>query len=248
MFPILLLSLFFSSFFSTPLLTPVTPVTNDFNRTIFSGYIPVNKTGGSDSSLFYVFYSSENQTNTSAPIIIWMNGGPGSSSMLGSFYENGPYQLKEENGKTVEKKRNINWGGDYNLLFVDQPIGTGLSYLSNDQELATDQEKIADHFYNALQAWYALDEFKTLTKNKLIITGESYAGKFVPSIAKRIVEWNQNLDNSSFPNPQKFVKLNLKGKFAFCNIYYDTAYTNFSKRKKGNIFSVNIKMIILSKF
>ena len=211
MFPLLLLSILVSFSYSS-LLPPVTPVANDYNRTIFSGYLPINKSGGSNSSLFYVFYSSENKSNTSVPIIIWMNGGPGSSSMLGAFYENGPFQLKEENGKTVENKRDVNWGGDYNLLFVDQPIGTGLSYLNSDQELTTNQEQIGEHFYCALQAWYGLDEFKGLLKNKLIITGESYAGKFVPSIAKTIVEWNQNLDNSSFPNPQNFVKLNLKGK------------------------------------
>ena len=218
MFPLLFLSLLLSSSSSTSL-PSWTLVANDYNRTIFSGYLPINKSGGSDSSLFYVFYSSENKTNTSAPIIIWMNGGPGSSSMLGNFYENGPFQLIEENGKTVEKKRDVNWGGDYNLLFVDQPVGTGLSYLSNDQELTTNQEQIADNFYCALQAWYGLDKFKELIKNRLIITGESYAGKFVPSIAKRIVEWNQNLDNSSFPNPQKFVKINLKGTYFF-NFYY----------------------------
>jgi vitellogenic carboxypeptidase-like protein len=205
---------------SSSCLPAVTPIANDYNRSIFSGYLPINNTSPSNSSLFYIFYSAENVSNTSAPIVIWMNGGPGSSSMLGNFYENGPYQVKEENGKIVEKIREVNWGSKYNLLYVDQPVGTGLSFLGNISDLTTNQEQIADNFYNALQNFYKQEEFKDFIENGLIIAGESYAGKYVPSIAKKIVEWNQYLDNSSFPNPENYQTINLKGTFLIFMIIY----------------------------
>ena len=63
------------------------------------------------------------------PTIIWLNGGPGSSSQLGNFLELGPYWIQEDSASPFKIVRNNNtWVQDYNVLFVDQPVGTGLSY------------------------------------------------------------------------------------------------------------------------
>jgi len=92
-----------------------------------SGYLNVDK-GNSNSSLFYTFYGVRGETSlanlTESPIVIWMNGGPGASGQIGNFFELGPYKL--ENGKEVVREGS--WNENYNLLVIDQPIGTGASY------------------------------------------------------------------------------------------------------------------------
>jgi len=57
---------------------------------------------------------------------VWLTGGPGCSSMLALFYENGPYNIKKDLSLTINP---YSWNSFANLLFVDQPVGTGFSYL-----------------------------------------------------------------------------------------------------------------------
>jgi vitellogenic carboxypeptidase-like protein len=179
------------------------------NSPVYSGYLNVNKTH-SNSSLYYIFYAcpKANASNiadlTSYPIVIWLNGGPGSSSMLGAFYENGPFNLawNSTSNKFYETKRDITWNENYHMMFVDQPIGTGGSYAQSAQELTTSQSQIAQHFYNALQEFYGLSNFSIFKNTPLFITGESYAGKYVPCIAHKILTENEN---------QKDILIPLKG-------------------------------------
>ena len=59
--------------------------------------------------------------------MLWLNGGPGSSSQIGNLQEIGPLLLIDEFTSKIVKN-NYTWANKYNLLFVDQPVGTGLSY------------------------------------------------------------------------------------------------------------------------
>ena len=162
------------------------------NSTMYSGYLNVNKTH-SNSSLYYIFYGCPKANSTNPlknfPVLIWLNGGPGSSSLLGAFYENGPYSLFYDpvNNTIKEVARNITWNENYSMLYVDQPIGTGGSYAQSLAELTTNQSQVGAHFYNALTEFYNLPVFKDLLQTPLFIFGESYAGKYVPCIASRIL-------------------------------------------------------------
>ena len=85
--------------------------------------------------------------------MIWLNGGPGSSSQLGNLFELGPFHIKESTSKPWEIVRNkYSWTNNYNILFVDQPVGTGLSYADPGfaNAYVTDMDEVADDFYNAL--------------------------------------------------------------------------------------------------
>jgi vitellogenic carboxypeptidase-like protein len=65
------------------------------------------------------------------PTIIWLNGGPGSSSQLGNLMELGPFWVTRPTTSNATYdiiRNNFTWVKDYNVLFVDQPVGTGLSY------------------------------------------------------------------------------------------------------------------------
>ena len=83
------------------------------------------------------------------PLIIWLTGGPGCSSELAIFYENGPLRL-------VDGKPEINmdsWNNNMNLLFIDQPIGTGYSKAKNEDMVKTEEE-ISIHFGIFLEKFY----------------------------------------------------------------------------------------------
>lgn len=171
------------------------------NRTIISGYLNVNKSH-SNSSLYYIFYGAQsagtdNSKQTKAPLVIWLNGGPGSSSQTGNFFELGPFKLnKTANGSYEEVVRDVNWNKDYNLLIIDQPIATGLSYAQNTSEIPKNQAEVAQHFYNALVEFYNLSCFANFSKTDTFLFGESYAGKYVPEISRKVWLENNNTNNT----------------------------------------------------
>ena len=106
----------------------------------YAGTIDVDSTANS-SNLFYWFFRNDND---SAPLILWINGGPGSSSMFGLFAENGPLYFEEvEGGEGQFSQRNESWADDYHLVYLDQPVGTGFSYGS---EIHSDINVIANDF------------------------------------------------------------------------------------------------------
>jgi len=100
----------------------------NYTGIVRSGYLSVGK---GNSVLAFIFYGRKNVVNLSdlknIPTIIWLNGGPGSSSQLGNLQELGPLNLKRVLGVNIVQN-NFTWANNYNLLFVDQPVGTGLAY------------------------------------------------------------------------------------------------------------------------
>ncbi|KAJ0692851.1 putative carboxypeptidase C [Helianthus annuus] len=98
-----------------------------------SGYLTVNST--TKSAIFYTFYEAQNPTNTSlseTPLVIWLQGGPGCSSMTGNFYELGPFRVTPSLTHNVEhlvlEPNPGPWNRIFGLLFLDNPIGTGFCW------------------------------------------------------------------------------------------------------------------------
>lgn len=93
-----------------------------------TGYLKVGK---GNSALGFTFYGRQGVKSLvdlkNYPTILWLNGGPGSSSQIGNLQELGPLQLIRD-GDLKIVKNNYTWATKYNILFVDQPVGTGLSY------------------------------------------------------------------------------------------------------------------------
>lgn len=92
------------------------------------------------------------------------------------------------------------------MLFVDQPIGTGLSYARSKEEIPTNMDDLGKHFYNAMTQVFFENSgcIKQLSLQNvpLFIIGESYAGKYVPGIAEKILKMNAE---------SRTPKFNLKG-------------------------------------
>jgi vitellogenic carboxypeptidase-like protein len=171
--------------------------TAPFNHSgaVHSGYLNVGKSG---SALAFILYGKQGAPKADLknfPTIIWLNGGPGSSSQLGNFMELGPSFVKPASMAPYEIVANAyTWIKDYNVLFVDQPVGTGLSYADPNfkpSPYCTNMSQVADDFYKALTELYFSTKgcFNILgiTGDKpLFIFGESYAGKYAPAIGSKI--------------------------------------------------------------
>jgi len=156
------------------------------------GYINVNATH--NANLFYWLFESQNKPSTD-PLVLWMTGGPGCSSELALFFENGPY--------TVDANENLipnpyGWNTFANLLYVDQPVGTGFSYA--DSDYVHDEAHVGVEMYTFLVKF--LQMFPQYAKLDFYIVGESYGGHYVPTVADYVQQGNKM-------NPAVYI--NLKG-------------------------------------
>jgi cathepsin A (carboxypeptidase C) len=189
---------------------------------MFSGYANIPETS---KQLHYLFNASQGNPATD-PLIIWTNGGPGCSSMLGWLQEHGPYQMASGAHDMTFTENQWTWNREASMLYIEQPAGVGYSYCEGKYDCSFDDEKSGEDNFAAIMAWFEkFPEFKT---NDLYITGESYGGIYVPYMAHEIFTHN----DANETNDDVF-KPNLKG-FAVgngvTNWTYDTtpAYVNMA--------------------
>ncbi|GFY54692.1 probable serine carboxypeptidase CPVL [Trichonephila inaurata madagascariensis] len=116
-----------------------------------------------------------------APVLLWLQGGPGGSGLFGFFVETGPYTLDENMTATI---RDYHWAKHFQIIFVDNPVGTGFSFTDHPKGYVTNQEEMADDMYEFLQQFFTV--FYEYRNNEFYITGESYAGKYIPSLGYKI--------------------------------------------------------------
>lgn len=157
------------------------------NVTQHSGYITVNTQVDNGGHIFYWMFESRRSPSTD-PLVLWMTGGPGCSSELAIFYEQGPYRISS-NGKVSINE--FAWNSIANVIFVDQPVGTGFSYADNTADYVTSEEQVAEDMYQFLQGFFK--KYPQYQGRDFYVTGESYAGHYVPAVSNRV--FNANLKN-----------------------------------------------------
>ncbi|KAE9586493.1 putative carboxypeptidase C [Lupinus albus] len=167
--------------------------------------------------MFYFFFESRNRKDD--PVVIWLTGGPGCSSSLALFYENGPFSIANNMSLLLNR---YGWDKCFfqikkllymhvflvhthytkvtsqlgvtstfcvsNILFVDQPTGTGFSYSSYEEDIRHDELGVSNDLYDFLQAFFK--KHPEFVKNDFYITGESYAGHYIPALASRVHKGN----------------------------------------------------------
>ncbi len=126
--------------------------------------------------MWFWFFEARNSPST-APLAMWLNGGPGCSSMIGLFQENGPCTFNGVSGSTPVLNPN-SWNNAANMLYVDQPIGTGFSFGTDG---ATSTVTAAPYVWTLLQAFYA--QFPTYQNRNFGLFTESYGGHYGPEFA-----------------------------------------------------------------
>uniref|UniRef100_A0A674P6Z5 Carboxypeptidase vitellogenic like n=1 Tax=Takifugu rubripes TaxID=31033 RepID=A0A674P6Z5_TAKRU len=119
----------------------------------YAGYLTVNQKY--NSNLFFWFFPAL-KASEKAPVLLWLQGGPGGSSMFGLFVEHGPYVVYKN--MTVGF-RDFAWTSSYSILYVDNPVGTGFSFTDDDRGFARNQDDV---------------DLSRIS---------SYAGKYVPAIS-----------------------------------------------------------------
>ncbi|KAK7396048.1 hypothetical protein VNO78_16759 [Psophocarpus tetragonolobus] len=194
----------------------------------YSGYITVDDQH--QRALFYYFVEAEKDP-TSKPLILWLNGGPGCSSIgVGAFVEHGPFRPGDHN---VLVKNHYSWNRVANVLYLESPAGVGFSYSSNTSfyNLVTDEITARDNLV-FLQRWFT--QFPEYSNNDFFITGESYAGHYVPQLAQLIVQskTNFNLKGIAIGNPlMEFdTDLNSKAEFFWSHgLISDSTYNLFTR-------------------
>ncbi|VEU38535.1 unnamed protein product [Pseudo-nitzschia multistriata] len=192
------------------------PLLKDFEAKHWAGLLPVNDKG--DGYLFYWLFAPDpkvlqeekdrgrvKQDESNVPLVLWLNGGPACSSMDGLWLENGPFRLDTGNG-------NGEWGNikldphswhhaPAYVLYVDQPVGTGLAFTTSGNYPNNDQ-RVNEDFYYFLTEFMKLhgpnlnvqknsDGLLTLGR-PFFFSGESHAGHYIPSMMNYIRKQNAN--------------------------------------------------------
>lgn len=168
----------------------------------YAGRITVNK--AAIGKLFYWFFEARDPVvlDAETPLLIWLNGGPGASSMTGLLTEMGPYRITPE-GKLIPHA--YSWTNLGHMLFFDQPVGTGYSSVRDDNGYVDTQDQLAQQLYRGLQGFYR--RHPEYASNPVYICGESYAGKYVPTISHYIHMKNSVLQ----PVDHSDIRVNLTG-------------------------------------
>ncbi|XP_072967651.1 serine carboxypeptidase-like 50 [Typha angustifolia] len=192
----LLLVFFFFFFFSLPLPSTSTSPFPSSALPTKSGYLPISST----SSVFFAFYEAQRPLTPllSTPLLVWLQGGPGCSSMLANFFELGPF-LVSPSAPTL-RPNHFSWNRRFGLLFIDSPLGTGFSVVANSTFIPRDQPTIAAHLFTAIDSFISSNNFRA---RPFYLTGESYAGKYIPAAGYYILKKNSQVPRSR--------RINLKG-------------------------------------
>lgn len=160
----------------------------------YSGYLTVKENTNGNTFFWYVPAAIDPHN---APLILWLQGGPGESSLLGLFYENGPFCLNPDQSLSP---REYSWHKNHHLLYFDNPVGTGYSF-TDDDGYATNEVEVGADLYEAMRQFLTL--FTDLQSHEFYIAGESYAGKYVSAMGYTILQNNQC--------PHEQFKINLVG-------------------------------------
>ncbi|GMH68166.1 hypothetical protein TL16_g04868 [Triparma laevis f. inornata] len=151
-----------------------------------SGYFPIPN---SLSRYFYYFASSSSKPMNSAPLILWMSGGPGCSSLLAAMMENGPCKVIRDDegvnkGKVRAELAKYGWNNKANVVWVDQPAGVGFSFTDGEEEeLMFSHDQVADNMLAFLFRWQ--ERFPDSHNGELYIFAESFGGHYAPAVGRR---------------------------------------------------------------
>jgi cathepsin A (carboxypeptidase C) len=126
--------------------------------------------------LFFWYFESQDKPSED-PLLLWLTGGPGGSSMIGLMQELGPCLINEYGNGTVYNE--YGWSKHANIIFVDQPAGVGFSYLDEGIPYPGSSFTAAEDMHHFLQLFVS-DVFPDLKEREFHITGESYGVRLLP--------------------------------------------------------------------
>ena len=136
----------------------VTGMSIPYSHAWYSGYLNISD----EKAFHYVLFESQHDPDND-PVLLWLNGGPGCSSLIGFSYENGPFRFNTN--KTSIQISNHSWNREANLLYIESPGSVGFSLgpvESSDHSVQQDNLK-------ALIAFFGM--FPSFRNNPFYISG-----------------------------------------------------------------------------
>ncbi|KAL7455890.1 hypothetical protein ACHAWC_009340 [Mediolabrus comicus] len=172
----------------------------------WAGHLPASSDPNDKKIFYWLFEPGNNAANNNVqdediPLILWLNGGPGCSSMDGLWLENGPLRLNNDGNKWFIDINEHSWNNAPAwTLYVDQPVGTGLSFTKKNTYCKNDFEVNRD-FHYFLEEFFILhsDNFlinvddnnkERVLRRSFYFSGESHAGHYIPSMIDFILQRN----------------------------------------------------------
>ncbi|CCF60031.1 hypothetical protein KAFR_0I02520 [Kazachstania africana CBS 2517] len=151
----------------------------DPNVTQYTGYLDVED----DSKHFFFWFFESRNDPKNDPVVLWLNGGPGCSSMTGLFFELGPSSI----GSDIKPITNPHsWNNNASVIFLDQPVNVGFSY-SDSSSGVSNTVAAGKDVYAFLELFFQkFPEYKD-NNQTFHIAGESYAGHYIPIFASEIL-------------------------------------------------------------
>lgn len=201
----------------------------EYKGKLYSGYLTV-----SPLKHFHYMFNLAEEDPEKKPLVLWLNGGPGCSSLDGWSMENGPMFL---NRNGTYRMNEYSWNKAANMLYLESPGDVGFSYINSglkDDQFVSDDTVAKDNL-NALLSF--LTKFPEYKGRDFFITGESYGGIYIPMLALEIVNYNKNV-------PEKY-KINLKGILVgngLANYDFDGTFAMIDYMFSHHLISYEMKM------
>ncbi|KAL7747154.1 hypothetical protein RI367_007514 [Sorochytrium milnesiophthora] len=181
---------------------------------LYAGHLPVDNLNSTEFFVYHTYDNSAAAANKKQPaggeqfgpedVVVWLNGGPGASSLLGLFVENGPIHF-DASGKPNYNK--LGWQQAGNVIFLESPTGVGYSYTKDASQTVRTIDDVANQFWRFTQEF--MTRFPETQKYRWWITGESFGGMYVPHIARRVLQNNDKIKARLYT--QHNIKVNLQG-------------------------------------
>ncbi|XP_037271079.2 putative serine carboxypeptidase CPVL [Rhipicephalus microplus] len=144
----------------------------------YSGFIPVDE--DRSSYLFFLLIKATQEPRTK-PLLLWLQGGPGKSSLFGQFLENGPLGI---NASGALYYRHHTLVEQFHVIYLDQPVGSGFSFDKREVYPTTLGEASA-HVMRFLRRFLRL--FPEYRGRSFYIAGESYGARSAIGVAEKIM-------------------------------------------------------------
>ena len=138
----------------------------------YAGYLTVDKKN--KRRIFYWYFESQKDPTTD-PVVLWTNGGPGCSGLIGMGTEHGPFFIDRDGDLTMNP---YSWNTIANMLYIEQPAGVGFSYSKTLSDYRTGDDQAASDMYEVIREF--LIRFPERQSNRFYIASESYGGHYMP--------------------------------------------------------------------
>eukprot|EP01084_Bolivina_argentea_P216921 368405_1 len=172
------------------LITNLPSVNFSTNYSQYSGFLDLN------NSHHYHYWLTESLNDPDKdPLVLWLNGGPGCSSLYGMLYENGPIHI-DIKGNLYDNTQ-FSWNQNANVIYLESPVCVGYSYIDNTKHCNMNDTSTADDNYHAMLKF--LEKFPVYKDTPFFVIGESYGGTYSPTLTLRILQGNADQDDEHNP-------------------------------------------------